>query len=72
MQPHARHLALAVVLAAGVLSHSAVEDHMLQMATTYIETSLFDHVQPRTDLTWESVSNVIRLYGFVSDALGYL
>jgi predicted esterase len=49
--------------------YRAVSAHI---ATTYVETSIFDHVQPRTDLTWDSVSNVVRVYGFVNDALSYL
>jgi predicted esterase len=40
--------------------------------TTYVETSLFDHVQPRRDLSWDSLANLVRLIGFVDAALGYL
>lgn len=40
-----------------------------RVQTTYLVTSLFDHVQPKQELTGETVGNLLRLYGFVNEVL---
>jgi predicted esterase len=43
-----------------------------RVETTYIVTSLFEHVQPKKELTPETLDSLLRLYGFIDQALDSL
>ena len=40
-----------------------------RVETTYVVTSLFEHVQPKKELTWETVGHLLKLYAFLDEAL---
>jgi hypothetical protein len=43
-----------------------------QVETTYAVTSLFDHVQPKSVLTWDALAQGLRLYGLLEETLAYV
>ena len=40
--------------------------------TTFLVSNLFDHVQPRKDVSLDTAGELARLYAFVDEALDYL
>ena len=54
-----------------VESEKAYAQLAQRVNTTYLVTNLFDHVQPRKDVSLDTAGEVVRLYGFVDEVLDY-